>query len=122
MSAFLFISTIRIVSHPAAFAVLARLRVIGIVEGVSYLLLLFIAMPLKYMAGIEEAVRYVGWAHGLLFMLFVAAVGHAALVRRWTPGRTAWALLSSIIPFGTFVLDVQLRREREELAASLASR
>ncbi|MFW5972756.1 MAG: DUF3817 domain-containing protein, partial [Bacteroidota bacterium] len=50
---------------------LSRLRLIGFIEGLSYLALLGIAMPLKYMAGMPMAVRYVGWIHGVLFVLYV---------------------------------------------------
>ncbi len=89
-----------------------RLRIIGIVEGISYLVLLLVAMPLKYLAGFEQAVQVVGWAHGVLFILFVAAVAHVSIVRSWAFRRITWALVSSIIPFGTFVLDRQLRREQ----------
>lgn len=103
-------------SHP-----IDRLRVVALLEGVSYLVLLGIAMPMKYMAGIEEAVRYVGWAHGILFMLFVAAVVQVAAVRRWHIQRTLWALVASVVPFGTFVLDVHLRRERLGATSPVAS-
>ena len=50
---------------------IGRLRIIGIAEGISFLTLLFIAMPIKYLAGNPEVVWYVGWGHGLLFMLFI---------------------------------------------------
>ena len=45
-------------------------RKIAIAEGISYILLLFIAMPLKYWANMPQAVKYTGWAHGLLFVLY----------------------------------------------------
>jgi integral membrane protein len=56
-----------------------RLRFVGFVEGVSYLVLLFIAMPLKYWAGMPLAVRVVGMLHGVLFILFFAAVAEVHL-------------------------------------------
>lgn len=87
------------------------LRAVGFAEGVSYLLLLGLAMPLKYLAGLPSAVTYVGWAHGMLFVLFVAAVAVAARARRWGFGRVAKALVASLLPFGTFVLDREWRRE-----------
>ena len=89
---------------------LARLRTIGLLEGTSFLLLLGIAMPLKYVFGMPEMVRVVGWAHGLLFMLYWAAVGHVWLDRRWPLERVAAALAASVFPFGPFVLDAYLRR------------
>jgi integral membrane protein len=95
---------------------IGRLRVVGFVEGISYLLLLFVAMPLKYLYGMPEAVRVVGMAHGVLFLLFVAALVHAARAGRWPLLRAAWGFASAVIPFGTFVLDAQLRREQERAA------
>jgi integral membrane protein len=96
---------------------IGRLRIIGFVEGISYLALLGIAMPLKYLAGLPMAVRVVGMAHGILFLLFIAAVVHVAMSRRWPVRRTLWAFASAVIPFGTFVLDAQLKREQAGEAA-----
>ncbi|XYI03529.1 DUF3817 domain-containing protein [Sorangium sp. So ce1128] len=90
---------------------LRQLRLVAILEGVSYLLLLFIAMPLKYLAGLPLAVRVVGSAHGLLFVLFLAALLRAAVERRWSLGRSSLAFVSSVVPFGTFVFDRSLQRE-----------
>jgi integral membrane protein len=96
-------------------AMLQRFRLIGVIEGISYLLLLFIAMPLKYLAGIPEPVKYLGWAHGVLFVLFGLALLQVWLVRRWSFLRAAGAFISSLLPFGTFVLDKHIRREEQEL-------
>ena len=85
-------------------------RLISILEGISYLLLLFIAMPLKYMAGEDWAVKYVGWAHGLLFVLFCAALVTVWIKYRWSFGRTTLAFISSLLPFGTFVLEKKLQK------------
>jgi integral membrane protein len=95
---------------------LNRLRVVGVLEGVSYLVLLGVAMPLKYFAGQPEAVTVIGWLHGALFVAFVAALTHTMLVRRWPMSRTAGAFIASLVPFGTFVLDRRLRTEIESLA------
>jgi integral membrane protein len=95
----------------SASAALNRLRLIGLVEGVSFLVLLFVAMPLKYLAGLPEMVKLVGWAHGLLFVLFVVALVHVAWVVRWPMARIAGAFVASLVPFGTFVLDTRIRRE-----------
>jgi integral membrane protein len=80
-------------------------------EGVSFLVLLFIAMPLKYLAGYPLAVRIAGSLHGFLFLLFLAALYRAAIDRGWPLQRAAAAFVSSILPFGTFVFDRSLRRE-----------
>ena len=90
---------------------IGRLRVIGFVEGLSYLALLFIAMPLKYFAGLPTAVRVVGSIHGLLFVLFVASVVEVTLRRPWWSGKF-WgsAAVAALVPFGTFVFDGWLKR------------
>ena len=90
---------------------MGRFRAVAIIEGVSYLLLLGVAMPLKYFAGFPEAVLAVGWAHGVLFVLYLVSLGEVSLARRWRPVRILGAFVASLVPFGTFVLDAQLRRE-----------
>ncbi|MDQ3328629.1 MAG: DUF3817 domain-containing protein [Chloroflexota bacterium] len=90
---------------------LRRLRVVSLMEGASYLLLLGIAMPLKYLADQPEAVRVAGSLHGALTILFVLAVAHVWLARRWSIVRVGTALIASVIPFGAFALEVSLRRE-----------
>ena len=89
--------------------VLGRLRIAGLIEGMSYLLLLFIAMPLKYAAGMPEVVKYVGQAHGLLFVLYVLLLLHA-----WADKKIniKWFLLgcvAAVLPFGPFVFDRKLK-------------
>jgi integral membrane protein len=88
-----------------------RFRAIALIEGVSYLLLLGVAMPLKYFAGFPQAVLAVGWAHGVLFVLYMVALAEVSLARRWRPLRILGAFVASLIPFGTFLLDARLRRE-----------
>jgi integral membrane protein len=89
---------------------LARLRVIGMMEGASFLILLGIAMPLKYLAGLPLAVRVVGSLHGLLFVLYVAAVLGVGVSMRWPVRRVLAALVAAVVPFGPFVFDAHLRR------------
>jgi len=88
-----------------------NLRKIGNIEGISYLLLLGVAMPLKYLAGMPGAVTLVGSIHGLLFVLFIGALFLAWRERKWGYEKVAFAFLMSIIPFGTFYLDRLLRKE-----------
>ncbi len=90
---------------------IGRLRVIGFWEGISFLVLLGIAMPLKYFADRPEAVRVVGMAHGILFLLYVWAAIQAALDNNWTWRRTAMVLIASLLPAGPFVVDAKLLRE-----------
>ncbi|MBR56642.1 MAG: hypothetical protein CMH54_01145 [Myxococcales bacterium] len=90
---------------------LARFRWIALIEGISYLVLLGIAMPLKYLAGIALAVKIVGWIHGILFMLYLAFGFQAARIMKWSLRFQFWAFVASLVPFGTFVLDKHLRAE-----------
>jgi integral membrane protein len=91
-----------------------NLRVIGILEGISFLVLLCIAMPLKYFMDMPLAVKYVGWAHGVLFILYIPAVFLARKAMQWNFFQVLVALAASLVPFGTFVLDRQLNK-REKL-------
>ncbi|MDC0722352.1 DUF3817 domain-containing protein [Nannocystis bainbridge] len=95
---------------------IGRFRLVSLLEGVSFLVLLGIAMPLKYAAGIPEAVRYVGWAHGLLFVLFILALLSASTAARWPLSKIAGAFIASIVPFGAFVLERRLREEERATA------
>jgi integral membrane protein len=88
-----------------------RLRVIAFVEGVSYLLLLGVAMPLKYFAGVPGPVKAVGWAHGVLFVLYILSAAEATVARRWRPAMVLAVLAAAFVPLGTFLLDARLRRE-----------
>ncbi len=92
-----------------------NLRWVGIAEGISFLLLLFIAMPVKYLLGIPELVKYVGWAHGILFIAYIVAVFAAIRAMRWNLFAVLVALAASLVPFGTFILDKQLKRRQQEL-------
>jgi len=86
-------------------------RRIAIAEGISFLVLLLVAMPLKYFANLPEAVKIVGWAHGILFVAFlILTLGVKSVLNK----NFAWlvkAFIASILPFGTFVLERQMQRE-----------
>ena len=97
---------------------IGRLRLIGLLEGSSFLILLGIAMPLKYAAGLPMAVKYVGWAHGALFLLFILALGQAAAETDWGFKKIAGAFIASVVPFGTFVLDRQWKQDEAALLAT----
>lgn len=92
---------------------LGRFRLIALLEGISYLALLGIAMPLKYFAGMPLAVTYVGWAHGLLFVLYILAGAIAAVERRWSLTLIVASFVASLLPFATFYLDYWLRRQAQ---------
>jgi integral membrane protein len=90
---------------------LGRFRLVGVIEGISYLILLGIAMPLKYLAGRPEAVKYFGWAHGVLFVVFCVLLVKVWVQYKWSFLKTTAAFIASLLPFGTFVLDKRLRKE-----------
>ncbi len=94
---------------------IGRLRLVGLVEGVSYLVLLGVAMPLKYFGGRPLPVRVVGMTHGLLFIAFCFALLFALIEHGWTLKRGAGFFIASLLPFGTLVMDGQLRREQAAL-------
>lgn len=90
---------------------LGRFRAVALLEGLSFVVLLFIAMPLKYAAGMPMAVRFTGMAHGLLFVLYVLALMEVAIALRWSFSRVAVAFGASLVPFGNFLLDARLRKD-----------
>lgn len=90
---------------------LGRLRVIGFWEGVSFLVLVLIAMPLKYFLDSPAAVRVIGMAHGILFLAYVSAAIQAAVEHDWPWKRTAAVLLASLLPAGPFIVDAKFLRE-----------
>ena len=92
---------------------IGRLRAIGMIEGISFLLLLFVAMPLKYLAGQPLAVRIVGMAHGILFLVFCLALFQAMVEHRWSLRKAAGPFIASLIPFGPFIIDKKLKTEDE---------
>lgn len=92
---------------------IGRLRLIGMIEAVSFILLLGVAMPLKYMAGKPEAVSVVGMAHGVLFVTFCGALLQAMNARDWPIKKAARAFVAALIPFGPFIIDRSLRLEQQ---------
>ncbi|MFP2961531.1 DUF3817 domain-containing protein [Myxococcus sp. 1LA] len=90
---------------------LGRFRAVALAEGLSVIALFFIAMPLKYAAGMPQAVKFTGWVHGLLFVLYLFALMEAAIVHRWSFLRVVGGVFASLLPFGTFVFEARLRRE-----------
>ena len=89
---------------------LIQLRRLAIIEGFSTLILFGIAMPLKYVAGIPEAVKVVGMIHGLLFMALVVMF-FLAIDRVPLSWKIALAgVVAAIVPFGPFILDSHLKK------------
>ncbi|UYQ91138.1 DUF3817 domain-containing protein [Chitinophaga horti] len=85
---------------------IGRLRIIGFFEGISLIVLMFIAMPLKYWADAPLMVKIVGPAHGVLVVLFIMMTLSAGVTYRWKFLNVSWKVLAAcIIPFGTFYVD-----------------
>ncbi len=84
---------------------LGRLRLIAFIEGVSFLILLFVAMPLKYFFEQPQAVRTVGSIHGGLFVAYVILVFLTMRELKWDWAKTGLLILISFIPFGNFYAD-----------------
>lgn len=82
-------------------------RTTGWLEGLSYILLLGVAMPLKYVWGDPSWVRVVGMAHGLLFIAYVGLAFALYDRENWSIKKLAYAMIASLLPFGPFVFDAR---------------
>ncbi len=91
---------------------LGILRLLAYLEGISFLLLLGVGMPLKYMYEMPKPNMIIGMIHGILFMAYCVWVIIVKQEKKWSALKTFWALLASFLPFGTFVADVKLFREK----------
>ena len=81
------------------------LRLTGIIDGLSLIVLLFIAMPLKYMADIPQAVTIVGSLHGGIFVAYFLSIIYTQLRIQWNVTLSMLAVLVAFIPFGNFAFD-----------------
>ncbi|WP_343524402.1 DUF3817 domain-containing protein [Pedobacter sp.] len=98
---------------------LSIFRKVAVAEGISYLLLLFVAMPLKYLAHFDLAVKYTGWVHGILFIGYVALLIIAWQEQKWKFGKVALIFVASLLPFAPFIVDRKLKDERPENASRI---
>jgi integral membrane protein len=87
-------------------------RLITLLEGLSYILLLFIAVPLKYGGGDDFLVKILGMPHGVLFMLYLALAFYLKDSYEWKWQQTAVVFLASIVPFGTFYVDRKCLKDK----------
>lgn len=86
-----------------------RLRIIGFLEGLSLLILVFVAVPLKYAANDPSVTKFMGPVHGALFLLFVFNTLSVGVEQQWKFRDTTWkVLLACIIPLGTFYIDQKI--------------
>ena len=88
-------------------------RIISYLEGISYILLLFIAVPIKYYGNDPSFVKLLGMPHGLLFVAYVILSLVSSKKYRWNSKKTLVVLISSVIPFGTFYVDYKYLKTDE---------
>lgn len=90
---------------------IGRLRLIAFLEGISLLILVLVAVPLKYLLDNPALVKAIGPIHGALFLLFVFNALRVGVEQRWKFSETTWkVLVASFIPFGTFYIDYKILR------------
>ena len=87
---------------------LKRFRFMGLLEGSSLLILLFLAMPLKYFFGMPEAVSVVGSIHGFLFVSYCLMIAYMTFIVRWPFVYSVIAVIVAFIPFGNIIFDRKL--------------
>jgi integral membrane protein len=83
----------------------------AMIEGISYIVLLGIAMPLKYFLDLPLAVKYVGWAHGILFIAYMALLFLCWIKYQWSFKRVVFYFFASLLPFLPFWVEKELRKE-----------
>ncbi|MFI6521852.1 DUF3817 domain-containing protein [Spirillospora sp. NPDC050679] len=95
-------------------------RLVSVIEAISFLLLLLVAMPLKYMADVPQAVSIVGPIHGVLWMAYVALVFMVRGPLAWDGTRTALALVASVLPVAPFFVERKWTRPPAERVGQAA--
>lgn len=88
---------------------LGRFRVISAIEGLSYLLLVFIAMPIKYLGDNPLYVKIFGMAHGVLFIIFMISLFEVKTRDKWDTGFMFQIFVLSLIPFGAFIIENRVK-------------
>lgn len=80
-------------------------RLIALLEGISYILLLGLAVPIKYLLEDPQYVKLLGMPHGLLFILYIVLAIWLKPDYGWNKNQFIWVIIASIIPFGTLYID-----------------
>ncbi len=88
-----------------------QFRRISFAEGTSFLILLLIAMPLKYLADMPLMVKYVGWAHGALFILYIFQLLYLTVQLKWNFKRLFVYSMAAFLPLAPFIVERQLKKE-----------
>jgi len=92
--------------------IITLFRIIAFLEGTSYLLLLFVGVPFKYLNGNDYVVKLLGMPHGLLFVAYIFLAIYLGLNQDWSFRKKLIVLASSVIPFGTFYVEFKYLRNR----------
>lgn len=95
-------------------SLLLALRTVGIIEGISFLILLCIAMPLKWIYGQPEMVRYVGSIHGVLTIVYVYLLIKVTAQMKWSLKTAALAFIASLLPLGMLYAEFKIFRNAEQ--------
>lgn len=82
---------------------IGRFRLLAHAEGISFLLILFITMPLKYQMDMPGPNKFIGMLHGILFIVYIVATIQMKWQHKWSYFKTFLSLTASILPFGTFI-------------------
>lgn len=91
---------------------LGRFRIISAIEGLSYLLLVFIAMPIKYIGENPYPVKILGMIHGVLFIIFMISLFETKIKQKWNTGLMFQLFVLSLIPFGAFLIEKRVKSEK----------
>lgn len=89
--------------------VLTRFRAISAIEGLSFLLLVFIAMPIKYIGENPYPVKILGMMHGVLFIIFMISLFETKIRKSWDTGMVFQLFVLSLIPFGAFFIERKVK-------------
>jgi integral membrane protein len=94
---------------------IGRLRIIGFLEGISLLVLIFIAVPVKYIGNDPSIVKAMGPIHGALFLLFIVNTVSVGVEQKWQLKTISKVLLACVVPFGTFYIDRKILRNTQPI-------
>jgi integral membrane protein len=89
---------------------------ISLAEGTSFMVLILIAMPLKYMADLPAMVKYVGWAHGLLFVAYVFQLIYVTIAYKWKFQRLVTYFIAAFLPLAPFFVERQVKKMMKQEA------
>ncbi|WP_047546208.1 DUF3817 domain-containing protein [Psychroserpens sp. Hel_I_66] len=95
-------------------SLLNSFRIVALLEGVSYLLLLFLATPIKHFGNDPTYVKLLGMPHGILFLAYIVMAIMVSQEKKWNTRTLLIVLAASIIPFGTFYIEKKYLNPRKK--------